>query len=172
METFIIKTENAQVNFALQLFIDNYKDSIVQFLNNVLKGETGYSDAFIAKDTDDSFTVYHVAPDKGYVLAESDGTVQLRAYTDLPEKSKYVIFDGVRLAAFYKTEAGKSDLKFGHFANINDVVKEINSESVTAALNTLLHQENNAEVNFKQAQKEARKMKEKAKRLGAKIVGK
>lgn len=150
MENFNILAENQEVKNALGLFFDNYKEAVVQFLNNVLRNELGASDAFIEKDEDGVYKVYHTAPDKGYVLAPvaaaADGKtllIEAVAYTGLVNDAKYVVFDGQKLALFLKKE-GKPDVKVGHFQNINDVVTQINSESVNNAIETFKKAEENA----------------------------
>ena len=152
-----IKVENKAVGNAVNLLFDNYKEQFAVFLNNVLKNETGNADAFITKDEQGVINVYQTAPDKGSVLGQVDGVVSLTQYSTLPVDSKYVTFDGQNLILFLKQEEGVTDLKIGRFANLNDVINQIDSESVTTTIATVKSAIKNAEVERKKLEKKAKK---------------
>jgi hypothetical protein len=177
MQDLIIKVENEEVGKAVGLFFDNYKEPFAQFLNNVLKTETGSADAFVSIKKAESglieaIDVYQTAPDKGFVLAQVPSLkvattdaelatpqyeVQVSEYLSLPVEAKYVVFDGAKLALFIKREEGVPDYKIGNFANLNDVVTQIDSESVKNAIDTIKAAERNAEVDKEKFAKQARK---------------
>jgi len=159
MLDYVIKVENKFVGDAIGLFFDNYKEHLATFLNNVLKGETGSADAFIAKDDKGLITIYQTAPDKGNVLGQVDGAVILTTYTALPVEAKYVVYDGQHLSLFLKQPEGVSDIKIGRFANLNDVVQQIDSESVKTTIDTVKSAIKNAEIERKKVEKQARKAK-------------
>ncbi len=156
METLQIAVENEHVKMATELFLDNYKDAVVQFINNVLKNEVGASDAFVEK-TSDGIKIYQTAPDKGFVLAKVGEEVQVTRYTSLSTDDKYVVFDGTKLALFLKTEAGKPDIKVGMFLNLNEVIQQFDSESVKLAIDTIKSGIKNALIDQKKAEKKAKK---------------
>lgn len=136
MEILNISVENTTVKNAVELFIDNYKDSIVQFINNIIKGQSGQvSDAAILKDDKTGeFQIFQTAPDKGWVLGEVDSTLVMIKYTELPVGNKYVIYDGDRLSLFVKEPENAPDLKVGNFQNLNHAVNELNSKDVEDAV--------------------------------------
>lgn len=159
MIDYVVKVENKFVGDALAVFVDNYKEHIATFLNNVLKNETGSADAFISKDENGVIQVYQTAPDKGIVLgqAEPNGPVDVWRYKDLSVDSKYVIYDGQHLALFLKQPDGVSDIKIGRFANFNDLFNQIDSESVTDTIQTVKSAIKNAEIERKKVEKKAAK---------------
>lgn len=159
MIDYVVKVENKFVGDAIGLFFDNYKEHLATFLNNVLKNETGSADAFISKTENGVIQVYQTAPDKGKVLGQVDGTVILTDYTALPVDAKYVVYDGQHLALYLKQPDGQSDIKIGRFANLNDVVQQIDSESVRDTIATVKSAINNAEIDRKKAEKKAAKLK-------------
>lgn len=157
MIEYKINVENKFVGDAITTFFDNYKEHLVTFLNNVLKNETGSADAFIKKEENGTITVYQTAPDKGRVLGQVDGAVILTDYTSLPVDAKYVLYDGQHLAMFLKQPEGVSDIKIGRFANLNDVVEQIDSESVRDTIATVKSAIKNAEIDRKKVEKKAAK---------------
>lgn len=157
MIDLVIKVENKFVGDAVNLLFENYKEQFAVFLNNVLKNETGSADAFISKDDSGIINVYQTAPDKGAVLGQVDGTVVLIQYSTLPDDSKYVVFDGQNLVLFLKQPAGIPDIKIGRFANINDAVSQIDSESVTTTIATIKSAIKNADVERKKLEKQVKK---------------
>lgn len=161
MIDYLIKVENKFVGDAFALFVDNYKEHIATFLNNVLKNETGSADAFISKDENGVIQMYQTAPDKGIVLGqpEANGPVDVWKYVDLPVDSKYIIYDGQHLALFLKQAEGVSDIKIGRFANFNDVFTQIDSDSVRDTIQTVKSAIKNAEVERKKVEKAAAKQR-------------
>lgn len=157
MLDLVIKVENRFVGDAVNLLFDNYKEQFAVFLNNVLKNETGSADAFITKDEQGVINVYQTAPDKGNVLGQVDGVVVLTQYSTLPVDAKYVVFDGQHLTLFLKQDEGVSDIKIGRFANINEVVTQIDAENVQITIDTVKSAINNAAVERKKLEKKARK---------------
>jgi hypothetical protein len=157
MENLNILVENTHVKKAFDMLLDNYKDQFAIFLNNVLKNEVGASDVLIEKGEDGVFKVWQSAPDKGYVLAQVDGKVQLHEYKTLSTDTKYVVFDGQKLALFLKEEDGTPDSKVGLFLNLNEVVNQIDSPSVQEAIQTVKSNKINDEVIAKQVEKRIRK---------------
>lgn len=139
MQDYIIKVEDDKTKYAVELFFDNYKDSIKQFINNVLRNEVGACDAEILKK-EGIFEVYKTAPDKGWVLGEAPGGLTLKPYTDVDTGHKYVLFDGDKLALYLKEPEGASDLKIGNFLNLNNAVEEIESEDVKKAIDKVIEQ--------------------------------
>ena len=133
MKQLLINAEDEHVKYALELFFTNYKDAIVQFVNNVLKNEVGSSDAEVLKDEDGTITVYRTAPDKGWVLSDTPDGLAVAKYIDLETGTKYVLFDGDKLALFLKEPAEEPDLKIGVFSNLNHAHQDINSEDVKLA---------------------------------------
>lgn len=168
MQDYLVKVENEHVANAVGLFIDNYKDPIAKFVNNVVKNEAGSADAFISKNKDGVWEVYQNAPDKGFVLGQTATGVQLVEYKSLSSDDKYAVLDGDKLALFIKTDEGTADIKVGHFLNINEVVTQIDSESVKLAIDTIKSGIRNAVQNAivdkkKTAKAERRKAKSPAK---------
>lgn len=147
MIEFKLLAENESVANALTLFFDNYREGIVQFLNNVLRNEKGSSDAFINKSEDGTIQVWFSAPDKGLVIAynEDETAASVTEYSTLANNAKYVLFDGQKLSLYIKKE-GKPDVKVGSFQNVNDVVTQIKSASVVEAIAALNKQEEEAEA--------------------------
>ena len=154
-----MNVENKFVGDAVGLFFDNYKEHVVSFLNNVLKNETGSADAFIEKGDNGVINIYQTAPDKGKVLGQVEGSVILTDYTALPIDAKYVVYNGQHLALFLKQPEGVSDIQIGRFANLNDVVAQIDSESVQDAIAHVKSAIKNAEIERKKVEKKAAKLK-------------
>lgn len=159
MIDYVVKVENKFVGDAVGVLFDNYKEHFVTFLNNVLKNETGSADAFITKSAEGQIEIYQTAPDKGKVLGQVDGTVVLTDYSNLPTDGKYVLYDGQHLVLFLKQPEGQSDIKIGRFANLNDAVQQIDSESVQDTIATVKSAIKNAEVERKKVEKKAAKLK-------------
>jgi hypothetical protein len=128
------RVQDAKTKQVVTLFFDNYKDSVVQFINNVLKGEGVPTDAFIQKGEDGIYSIYREAADKGWVMGEADSALTISLYSKLEVGTKYVTTDGDKLALFVKEPDGDIDLKVGNFLNLNDAVDQLNSEEVKVAV--------------------------------------
>ena len=163
MEQLTIYAEDKATKEGVELFLENYKDQVSQFLLNVLRNETGEADPTILKDKEGVFTVYRTAPDKGWVLtdfgAPEDTPLVSKQYNTVPTGERYVIFDGDKLALFVKQPEGKPDLKIGKFVDLNMAFAAINSEDVLKAIEIALDR---LETNSKEESKLARKEKLKA----------
>ena len=137
MQQLVLNTEDGTVKYAFELFIENYRDSIIQFINNVLRNETGSSDADIVKGEDGTITIYKSTPDKGWVLTEAleDGVPLIPAqYVTLADGNKYVTFSGDKISLFVKQDGDTPDLKIGSFPNLNEAFKQIGSDEVNSAI--------------------------------------
>jgi hypothetical protein len=157
MQDFTVRVENEHVANAFGLFLTNYgQDAITKFINNVVKNDAGSADAFMLKNKEGVWEIFQYAPDKGWVLAQSPIGVQVATYKSLSTDDKYVVMDGDKLALFVKTPEGQSDLKIGHFLNINEAVTQIESESVNEAVKIIKAGVINAAVDQKKAVKKER----------------
>src|SRR5687767_5186572 len=130
MVDFTIRVEDDATKYAVELFLDNAKEGIAQFINNVLRNEHGACDATLIKGDDGTYEIYKVAPDKGWVLGEDDNSLTMRKYATVDAGLKYVCFDGDKLALYLKEPEGSPDLKLGHFPNLNIAVAQLGSEEV------------------------------------------
>jgi len=130
-----IQFENETVRGAFETFVKNYKEPICQFLNTFLKTEGYPVDSFISV-TDDTITIYQTAPDKGEVLFREEGstTLTLGGYLSIPVGSTYATIESGSLWLFLKEAEGEPDIKVGQFKNLNDAVKDWDSDSVKDAL--------------------------------------
>jgi hypothetical protein len=145
MIDFTIRVEDDATKYAMELFLDNAKDGIAQFVNNVLRNEHGACDASIQKGADGTYEVYKVAPDKGWVLAEQGELgLQLTKYAEIEAGSRYVLFDGDKLALYLKEPVGSPDLKIGMFPNLNIAVAQFDSKEVEHALEQAIARRDNA----------------------------
>lgn len=150
-----LRFENSTVRMAFETFVKNYKEPVCQFLNTFLKTEGVSSDAFIDV-TDDTITVYQLAPDKGEVLLESPSGVTLGKYTSVETGSKYAVLEGGALWLFLKEGEGEPDIKVGQFKSLSDASKDWNSTSV--------------EDTIKQVREYQTKLKENGRKKGDKKV--
>lgn len=144
MQDFTIRVENDKIKYALTLFLDNYKDSVKQFINNVLRNEEGACDSEILKKEGDIYEVYEVAPDKGWVLGEYLGVLAMKPYNEVNLGGKYITSGPNGLDLFLKEPEGQPDLKVGRFISLNDAVKELNSESVQQAIEVAIDRRDSA----------------------------
>lgn len=147
MQDYTIRVEDDATKYAVDLFLDNAKDGIAQFINNVLRNEHGACDATLLKGADGIYEVYKVAPDKGWVLSpgtDDEGRLVLVSYTTVKDGQKYVLFDGDKLSLYLKEPVGSPDLKVGVFPNLNIAVAQIDSEEVKHALEQAIARRDNA----------------------------
>jgi hypothetical protein len=148
MIDFTIRVEDDATKYAMELFLDNAKDGIAQFVNNVLRNEHGACDASIQKGADGTYEVYKVAPDKGWVLSKNinydGGPLELIEYSRVKAGDRYVLFDGDKLALYLKEPVGSPDLKIGMFPNLNIAVAQFDSKEVEHALEQAIARRDNA----------------------------
>ncbi len=146
MEKFILQVEDVKVGEAFMLFLDNYKDAVTQFMNNIMKGELGSSDAAIIKE-DGVYSIYRTTPNKGWVLAEEKGApvkFQVKEYSSLETGAKYIVQEGDKLALFVKEPEKEPDLKVGMFGNLNDAFSNIDDQEVSDAVELAVSRKNAA----------------------------
>lgn len=156
MENLTVKVENAEVGNAVALFLENYKEAVSQFVNNVIVG----SDAFVEKTAEGEVSIYQFAPDKGNVIGkyEEGDEVQLVKYGSLPIDAKYILLVGDKLTLFLKQPQGKADIKVGQFVNLNDAIVNFDSEGVNLHVE---HRKKALENEAKEKAKAEKKIKQK-----------
>jgi len=133
LNNFTIQVENDAVRDAFVNFIFNYKEHIVDYMNKLIGNDGSPIDSGITIEGN-TVTIYHIAPDKGYVMAETpEGTelpVQIGKYTDLADGKRYIIQDRDRLTLYYKQPEGQVDFPLGSFKTLNDALKGFNTQPV------------------------------------------
>lgn len=156
MIKFTTNAETEQVKSAFLTFIESQKEAIGGFLTTIIKDTGANADAQL-KIEGDEITLYQLAPDKGYVLAETGNPelpIQLGKYLEVPAGNKYVNQEKDLTVLYLRKPEGVADVKLGVFKSINDAVKEFNSESVKTVLKNLADRE--AAVEKQEAKTERR----------------
>lgn len=133
MNNFTIQVENDVVRDAFVNFLFNYKEHVVDYINKLVGNDGSPIDSGIAIENN-QVTIYHIAPDKGFVMGETpDGSelpVQIAKYTDLADGKRYIIQDRDRLTLYYKQPTGQVDFVLGSFKTLNDAIKGFNTQPV------------------------------------------
>lgn len=132
MIDLIIKVENAQVEEAFKNFIFNYKDNITDYINQIIGNDGSPIDASVVVN-DASITIYHIAPDKGFVIGEVENEeipIQIQKYKSIPVDKRYIVQEKDRHVLYFKQEEGAVDIKLGAFKTLADVMIGFNSEAV------------------------------------------
>ncbi len=141
MIDFTVRAEDSDTLKTLELFFDNYKDTVAQFSNNVLKSQEGIDqDCMVLKAPDGVYELYRTPPDKGFVIVptntENPATVAVTPYTTLPIGERYIVADGKAMTLFVKEAEGVRDLKVGHFINLNQMIADLNGTDVEQGIQT------------------------------------
>lgn len=145
MIEFKINAETDKAKHALVQFLDNYKETIVTYINTIIGNDGTPVDAGITVDGDDNVTIYQLAPDKGYVLGEEkqgELPMQLKQYKNVETGDRYIVPEQDRIVLHIKTEQGKPDVKLGVFKTLSDAVTEFNSDSVKEVIKNYNDREN------------------------------
>lgn len=133
MNNFTIQVENDVVRDAFVNFLFNYKEHVVDYINKLVGNDGSPIDSGISIE-DGAVKIYHIAPDKGYVMAEtpagSELPVQIGKYTDLEDNKRYIVQDRDRLTLYYKQPVGQVDFVLGSFKTLNDALKGFNTQPV------------------------------------------
>lgn len=141
MIDFTIKVENEQVKTAFTNFIFQYKENIVDYMNQIVGNDGSPIDSGI-EVKDGGITIYHIAPDKGFVLAKTpEGSavpVQIMKYADVENNSLYILQEKGKNTLYIKQPKGEVDVIVGGFNSLNDVIKGIGSEQVKTEVATRL----------------------------------
>ncbi len=136
MQELKINVESEVVKDAFQTFILNYKSNIADFINQIVGNEGNPVDSEV-KLEGDTITVYHIAPDKGFVLGETPGAkepFQLTHYNDVAVDARYLLLENGKLSLFLKFPHGQVDMRLGAFKSIADAITGWDSEPVKAKL--------------------------------------
>jgi hypothetical protein len=136
MIDFTIKVENEKIAEAFKAFIMNYRTNISDFMNQLVNNDGSPCDSDIV-DEKGTIVVYHIAPDKGFVLgevAEGKTPFQVMQYTDLADEKRYILPEKDRLSLLLKQPTGAVDIRLGAFKSLSDAATAWNSEPVKAKL--------------------------------------
>lgn len=153
MQEFKINVENDKIAEAFKAFILNYRSNISDFMNQLVNNDGSPCDSDIIEDKG-VLTIYHIAPDKGYVLGEVTGEktpFQVMQYADLEDDKRYILPERERLSVLLKQPTGSVDIRLGAFKTLADAAAAWDSEPVKAKLAE-------AEQYKKSKQKEVKRM--------------
>jgi hypothetical protein len=152
VQEFKIIVENDKIAEAFKAFVMNYRTNISDFMNQLVNNDGSPCDSDII-DEKGVITVYHIAPDKGFVLGEVEGEVpfQVMQYSTLADEKRYILPEKDRLSLMLKQPSGTVDIRLGAFKSLSDAATAWNSEPVKAKLAE-------AEQYKKSKQKEAKRL--------------
>jgi len=136
MIDFTIKVENEKIAEAFKAFIMNYRTNIADFMNQLVNNDGSPCDSDIVEEKG-VITVYHIAPDKGFVLGEVENEkvpFQVMQYAELADDKRYILPEKDRLSLLVKQPTGYVDIRLGAFKSLADAATAWNSEPVKAKL--------------------------------------
>lgn len=136
MIEFTFKAENETIKDAFVNFINNYKVNAADYMNQLVANDGSPCDSEI-KIENGVLTVYHIAPDKGFVLGETGDEalpIQMMQYKNLESEKRYILPERDKLVLFYKNPEGEADLRLGAFKSLADVVLGFDSQPVKIEL--------------------------------------
>jgi hypothetical protein len=147
MQDYTIKVYDDSVKYAFELFLENGKVGIAQFVNSVLQSGHGLTDAAVIKNADGVYEIHKTAPDKGWVLSKNfnydGGPLELIQYAQLDAGAKYVLFETDKLTLYVKEPEGHPDLKLGHFPSLSIAADQIEGDDVKNAVEQALARRDN-----------------------------
>ena len=131
MQEIVIKAETSAVADAFKNFVVNYKTNIADYMNQLIQNDGTPIDSEVVEENGE-LVVYHIAPDKGFVLGEVDGEFpfQVMNYNDLADDKRYLLQERGNLSLFLKLPTGEADIRLGAFKSIKDAASAWNSEPV------------------------------------------
>lgn len=171
MIEFTFKAENETIKNAFVNFITNYKANAADYMNQLVANDGGPCDAEI-KLEDGVLTVYHIAPDKGFVLGETGNDevpIQVMQYKDLKAEKRYILPERDKLILFFKEQDGVADVRLGAFKTLADAITSFNSDLVKQEVEKFMKARKEKEAAIA---KEQKRTENRLERLAKQSVGK
>lgn len=133
MNEFIIKVETDVVRDAFVNFLFNYKEHVSDYMNKLVGNDGSPIDSGVVIENGE-VNIYHIAPDKGYIIGETDAEgelpFQIMKYSDLADDKRYIVQQKDSLLLYFKQPKGQVDFPLGSWKTLHDAIKGFNSEPV------------------------------------------
>lgn len=132
MQDLKIKIESPVIGDAFKSFVMNYRTNIADYMNQIVTNDGSPCDSDVVEENGE-LVIYHIAPDKGYVMGEVEGNdtpFQVMKYVDLADEKRYLLLEQGRLSLFLKQPTGRADIRLGAFKTLVDAVSAWDSDPV------------------------------------------